>query len=93
MIGRKKIFSFIAVMVIVFAGVCALNFLTHYASDDYRYHFFYSSSQDNIRWLSGIGDIPLSMWNHYNLWGGRIVAHSIVQFFALFHKSVFNIFK
>lgn len=93
MTGRKKIFSFIAVVVIVFAGVCALNFLTHYASDDYRYHFFYSSSQDNIRWLSGIGDIPLSMWNHYNLWGGRIVAHSIVQFFALFDKSVFNIFN
>lgn len=93
MTGRKKIFSFVVTIIIVFASVYALNLLTHYTSDDYRYHFFYSSSRDDIRWLSGIADIPLSMWNHYNLWGGRVVAHSIVQFFSLFDKSVFNIFN
>ena len=80
--------SFLAIILVVFTGVWLLNYFTHYTSDDYCYHFFYGPVQNesDVRWLSGVADIPLSMWNHYNLWGGRVVAHSIVQFFSLFHK-------
>lgn len=79
----------------VFLLMFVLNTFTPYTSDDYSYHFVYESylPTENSRLLSGIGDIPYSMANHYNLWGGRVVAHSIVQFFMLFDKWVFNIFN
>lgn len=95
MMRKKKTLSFLAIILVVFTGVWLLNYFTHYTSDDYCYHFFYGlvQNESDVRWLSGAADIPLSMWNHYNLWGGRVVAHSIVQFFSLFHKNVFNFFN
>lgn len=79
----------------VFLLMFVLNTFTPYTSDDYSYHFVYEGSMptENTRLLSGIWDIPYSMANHYNLWGGRVVAHSIVQFFMLFDKWVFNVFN
>ena len=77
--------SFLAIILVVFICVWLLNYFTHFTSDDYHYHFFYGSvqSENDVRWLSDAADIPLSMWNHYNLWGGRIVAHSIVSVLLL----------
>ncbi len=91
--NRKLLILFAAAA--VFLLMFILNTFTPYTSDDYSYHFFYESTlpTETTRLLSGIGDIPASMANHYNIWGGRVVAHSIVQFFMLFDKWVFNLFN
>lgn len=31
------------------------------------------------------------MYNHYNLWGGRITAHSLLQSALIFNKNIFNV--
>ena len=91
-VRKLEIFLIIA---FVFCTIFVLNYYTQYTSDDYRYHYFFDSCMpsDTTRLLNGIFDIPASMFNHYNIWGGRIFAHSIVQFFMLFDKNVFNIFN
>lgn len=91
-VRKLEIFLIIA---FVFCTIFVLNYYTQYTSDDYRYHYFFDSymPSDTTRLLNGIFDIPASMFNHYNIWGGRIFAHSIVQFFMLFDKNVFNIFN
>lgn len=72
-----------------------LNSHTLYVADDYVYRFVYQSPSPTAfthqplitTWL-----IPESMWNHYQLWNGRFVAHSIVQYFMQFNSKVpFNI--
>lgn len=68
-----------------------LNWKTLYVADDYVYRFVYQSpsptaiphQQRISTWL-----IPFSMWNHYQLWNGRFVAHSIVQYFMQFNSKV-----
>lgn len=91
---NQALFTF-AVAAAFFLLMLVLNTFTPYTSDDYSYHFVYENPlpTESSRLLSGIWDIPYSMANHYKLWGGRVVAHSIVQFFMLFDKWVFNIFN
>lgn len=68
-----------------------LNWKTLYVADDYVYRFVYQSpsptafphQQRISTWL-----IPYSMFNHYQLWNGRFVAHSIVQYFMQFNSKV-----
>lgn len=68
-----------------------LNWKTLYVADDYVYRFVYQSpsptaiphQQRISTWL-----IPFSMWNHYQLWNGRFVAHSIVQYFMQFNSKI-----
>lgn len=83
------------VIICVFASMVLLNANTDFTADDYTYHYIYESPMpsENSKLLSGIGDIPVSMANHYNIWGGRVVAHTIVQFFMLFDKGVFDVFN
>lgn len=90
---KGKYAKYLLICVTAFAAVLILNHFTIYTGDDYMYHFFFEQGKvtDSSRWLSGITDIPLSMYNHYNWFNGRIVAHSIVQFFMLFDKKVFDV--
>lgn len=92
---QRRTQAAVIVAFLCFAFMLILNIYTPYTSDDYAYHFVYESPlpSETTRLLSGIGDIPYSMANHYNIWGGRVVAHSIVQFFMLFDKWVFDIFN
>ena len=46
---------------------------------------------DGVQRLSSFSDIIKSMYNHYFMWGGRITAHTLVQFFLMFDKQFFNI--
>lgn len=93
--GKNQAILTFLVAAVIFLLMLILNTFTPYTSDDYSYHFVYESTlpTENSRLLSSIWDIPYSMTNHYNIWGGRVVAHSIVQFFMLFDKWVFNIFN
>ncbi|WP_125710119.1 DUF3329 domain-containing protein [Companilactobacillus zhongbaensis] len=80
-------------LIAVFSAMLLLNSKTLYVADDYVYRFFYQSTYapDAGPVISTLS-IPHSMYNHYMLWNGRFVAHSIVQFFMQFDtKVVFNI--
>ena len=70
-----------------------LNCKTIYTADDYMYHFFWENPMptDTTRPMNGISDLPLSLWNHYNKFNGRIISHTFVMFFMMFDKMIFNI--
>ena len=43
--------------------------------------------------INGLFSIVKSQINHWQLWNGRFVAHSIVQFFLQFKKVYFDVFN
>ena len=87
------IISFSLILLLTFGMMYILNNNTHFTSDDFRYHFMYESFMptSNVERISSFGDIIKSMYNHYFMWGGRITAHTLVQFFLMFDKQFFNI--
>ena len=88
-----KTISFFLILLLTFGMMYILNKNTHFTSDDFRYHFMYESFMptDNVERISSFSDIIKSMYNHYFMWGGRITAHTLVQFFLIFDKQFFNI--
>ncbi len=71
----------------IFISMLALNYLYPYISDDYTYMYKY----DNFERIKNISDIFFSMKDHYFLWGGRVLAHSLASVFLLIPKNIFNI--
>ena len=67
--------------------------------DDYVYSYvftaqsFSTSLPLDAKRVTGIDDIIVSQYNHYFSWGGRLVAHTIAQFFLWTGKLFFNIFN
>lgn len=77
----------------IFMVIFILNRLTLYTSDDYTYHFLYQGylpTEHPIK-ISGLGSLIQSQINHWQLWNGRFVAHTIVQWFMQFDKVVFDV--
>ena len=75
------------ILFIIFISMLALNYLYPYISDDYTYMYKY----DNFERIKNISDIFFSMKDHYFLWGGRVLAHSLASVFLLLPKNIFNI--
>lgn len=74
------------------------NRLMPMVGDDYLYSYiidehtiFYSFVPETAVRVDSIADIITSQWNHYFLWGGRTIAHSIDQFFLWFGELPFDI--
>lgn len=64
--------------------------------DDYVYSYvlkdnYFNPMPENMVRISGIQDIIMSQWDHYFRWGGRTIAHLLVQFFLWQGKCFFNI--
>lgn len=93
--SRKKYFFVLFIFFTTFLLIFALNYMTHYVSDDYAYRFVYKSPRptDSLEKINGFRSIIKSQISHYNIWNGRFVAHSIVQFFMQYNKIIFNIFN
>ena len=64
-----------------------LSFLTPMIADDYSYSFSFA---DYSR-IESVGDIVGSMAAHRETINGRVIAHSMVQFFLMLPKAVLNI--
>ena len=89
-------------MIFVFFSIAFLirNLLIPLVADDYSYAFIwngdgggnilYNISPDLHR-INSFHDILLSQWSHYFTWGGRTVAHTLVQLFVWFGKPLFDI--
>ena len=90
----------------IFAGFFFIRtILMPLAYDDYAYAFIWDGEHDgNLQMMmigspevetrervDSFGDIFDSMWSHYFTWGGRIFAHSIVQFFMWIGKPAFDV--
>ena len=88
-----KVICFFLILLLTFGMMYVLNSNTHFTSDDFRYNFMYESFMptDGVQRISSFSDIFKSMYNHYFMWGGRITAHTLVQFFLMFDKQFFNI--
>ena len=89
----SNVICFSIILLLTFGMMYILNKNTHFTSDDFRYNFMYESfmPNDGVQRLSSFSDIIKSMYNHYFMWGGRITAHTLVQFFLMFDKQFFNI--
>ena len=72
---------------LIMCSVCIMllflvfNIYTPLVADDYIYSFG----------MHSVGDILVSQYHHYFFWGGRSVAHFLVQFWLLIGKPFFNI--
>ena len=93
---KKGFFVLIAIYLFLFL----FNYLTPMSfGDDYLYSFvwqgksmFLPLTEDAVR-ISSWKELFLSQWLHYLTWGGRTVAHVIVQLFLWAGKNVFNYFN
>lgn len=73
-------------MILIFASMLCLNFLTPLLADDYSYGL-----NLNEKRIASIMDIfDYQVWHYFN-WGGRTVAHTLAQILLVFPKAVFNI--
>lgn len=66
--------------------------------DDFLYSYiidedtiFYNFVPDTAVRVNSIADICISQWNHYFLWGGRTIAHTLDQFWLLIGELPFDI--
>lgn len=79
--NQKKIF-----LVLIFASMLILNFLTPLLADDYSYGLNLNGKR-----ISSIMDIfDYQVWHYFN-WGGRTIAHTLAQTFLIFSKAIFNV--
>ena len=92
---RNRYFWFLGLSAIFALLIFHLNRLTLFTSDDYTYHFVYQGYLPTAhpKRINGLFSIVKSQINHWQLWNGRFVAHSIVQFFLQFKKVYFDVFN
>lgn len=86
------------------AGIYLFLFIFNYFhpmnfGDDYIYAFVWQGNpmsvpltEDAVR-VTSLKDIFISQWLHYFTWGGRTVAHVLVQFFVWTGKATFTFFN
>ena len=92
---RNRYFWFLGLSAIFALLIFHLNRLTLFTSDDYTYHCVYQGYLPTAhpKRINGLFSIVKSQINHWQLWNGRFVAHSIVQFFLQFKKVYFDVFN
>ena len=74
------------ILIIIFLSMFVLNFLTPLIADDYSYALTYGRTR-----ISNLLDIINYQAQHYMIWGGRTIAHTIAQIFLMSPKWIFNI--
>ncbi|MBR5914083.1 MAG: hypothetical protein IKZ58_06965 [Selenomonadaceae bacterium] len=84
------------IILILFSGIFfIINILTPFIADDITYAFIWDGENVNVsnefQRIESFTDILISQWSHYFTWGGRTIAHIIVQFFAWVGKIYFNV--
>lgn len=85
---RVNSLAFYGLVLLVFTLVFFLNYLLPYYADDWCYTFRYDVPTEKVR---GLKDVFYSQYNHYLAWGGRTVAHSILQILLIFDKWISDI--
>lgn len=86
---RNKII-FGGTLLCVFCVMLILTCMTPLLVDDYSYCFSYA---DRTQRITSIKDIIVSMAAHRKTMNGRVFSHSLVQFFLMLPKGIFNVFN
>lgn len=73
----SKSFLWILIFIVFFILTYYLNSLTPLYADDWVYTFVYG--ENSVKRVNSLLDIIESQYNHYFMWGGRLVAHTIAQ--------------
>ncbi len=77
---------FLLILLLILGVLFKLTSLTPLLMDDFDYSFSWATGER----LSSISDVLASQAVHWQLWGGRSVAHTLAQFFLLMGKPLFN---
>jgi len=86
-------------VVIFFAGTFWLmNFLTPHLTDDYAYSFVWDGEHGgnfkndigDLQRVQSVSDVIISQYSHWLTWGGRSVAHTLLQTFGMADKIFFD---
>ncbi|WP_010622515.1 DUF6056 family protein [Paucilactobacillus suebicus] len=88
-----KVIGFAIIAFFAYILFKQLNDYTGYAADDYLYHFFFRGEwpTKNLSGIHNLGDLLQSIQIHTRINNGRFVAHTGVQLFMQFPKSVYNV--
>lgn len=98
---RRAIIIFGLFAIFFFVRTCLMPL----TNDDYGYAFIWDGEHggnlagmefgsfdiERRERVDSFGDIAQSMWSHYFTWGGRIFAHTLIQFFVWIGKPYFNV--
>lgn len=90
---QYKKYLFYLIIIIIFGLIYILNSKTLLVSDDYAYHFLFAgrTPTNTTKLIANPIDIFISMYNHWNLWGGRVSIHYLLQLTFMFGTNFFNI--
>lgn len=87
-------------LIVLFLLFYIFNYFTPMCfGDDYVYSFIweghpmYEPMSERVQRLSSFHDLVVSQWSHYFTGNGRVVSHTIAQFFLWKGKEIFNIFN
>ena len=81
-IENRKRFWTIVVVSITFVLMALVYYVFPYENDDLSYQMIYGTN----RRITTINDIVESQYAHYMRWGGRTIAHSVLQILLLIGK-------
>lgn len=79
-------YLWVGVSLCIFISILLLNILTPYIADDYGYMFYFGAGYP--RYIHSLSDLIGSQYNHYNMWGGRVIGHGIAQVLLRLHPWV-----
>ncbi|MDO5564753.1 MAG: DUF6056 family protein [Eubacteriales bacterium] len=80
-------YIFLLINIIFFTYFLITIFHTPNSEDDFWYMNIFPTKER----IHNIKDVIISMINHYNLWGGRVISHGLLSTLLIFDKSIFNI--
>ena len=93
--NKSKTFVNVIVLFLVFLIIFLMNRLTLFTSDDFTYSFMYKGEypQFPLEKINNLYDLFISQLNHWQVWNGRFVAHTIAQIFLRFPNIYFDFFN
>lgn len=78
---QYRYYLFLALTVV---AVCLINFYIPLFADDYGFFFIFNESGR----VTHLSDILVSQYNYHNSWGGRNVAHFMLQFLLMLQSKM-----
>ncbi len=86
--GKKfRVIATAAVVTVIFVAQLLFNYLTPLTEDDFNYSCVWGTTEK----VQNVSDIIESEILHYKVWSGRIVNHTIAQFFLMITNHGYDI--
>ena len=90
--NKRKKLIFLMIIISVFGFMYILNSKTMLVSDDFPYHFIFEREpSENTKLITNPLEIFGSMATHWQIWGGRVSVHALLQFVFMIGNDFFNI--